>query len=258
MFNNLLKRFKREKCTVNFNNGDGLDVVNDKVKEIVIEDLHTRTTDKNPYVYKKADDKFDYSKTIIKIRPVIDPCVIQEAYRMTSNSDREFTISDEDIYETLHSPVRCMIFWIKMYNIPNCVSVHLVRHAHHTPFVKTGREDRHGLGDKEHRYSCKDHGMFINAETLINIAKKRLCNKALGDVSFLMYEIREGIREYSEHLANKMVPNCVAMMRCPESKGSCRQIDKMIKLYGKKYFATTPDYCLPKVLKESIYENEDN
>ena len=41
-----------------------------------------------------------------------------------------------------HSPIRTLNFCFKLINIPSWVSVHLVRHIHAIPFVKTQRNDR--------------------------------------------------------------------------------------------------------------------
>ena len=40
-----------------------------------------------------------------------------------------------------HSPLRCLMFNIDLYDIPRFVSDHLVRHIHTQPFVSTGRHD---------------------------------------------------------------------------------------------------------------------
>jgi hypothetical protein len=45
------------------------------------------------------------------------------------------------IIKAEHSPLRCLMFNINFYDIPNYVSVHLVRHVHAQPFVSTSRPD---------------------------------------------------------------------------------------------------------------------
>lgn len=131
-------------------------------------------------------------------------------------------ISKVALYRAEHSPIRCKIFWIEMHDIPSFVSTHLVRHkigVEH--FVQTGRDDRNKENtDERTRVFPVRHGMFINAQALIFMSRKRLCNKAHPNTQQVMEEIRKKMHEVDPFLAMNMVSECVYRGFCPELK-SC-------------------------------------
>ena len=85
------------------------------------------------------------------------------------------------IIKAEHSPLRCLMFNIDFYDIPNYVSVHLVRHIHAQPFVSTSRPDIDGKQvprEEQKKIDPVNMRLFLNAQEIINISKVRLCNKA--------------------------------------------------------------------------------
>ena len=122
------------------------------------------------------------------------------------------------LYKSEHSPIRTQLFWVEMRGIPTFVSVHLVRHkigVEH--FVKSNRPDRGGDGEAN-RMTPVDHCMFINAQALITMARKRLCNKASVQTRGVMYEIRDQVSLVDDALARAMVPDCIYRHECHELK----------------------------------------
>lgn len=114
----------------------------------------------------------------------------------------------DKLYDCEHSPIRTIMFWIEMRDIPSFVSVHFVRHkigVEH--YVKSLRDDRGGDGT-EGRNSPVNHAMLINAQALINMARKRMCRKAHPETMRVMFLIWSAIEEVDPYLADYMGPEC--------------------------------------------------
>lgn len=145
----------------------------------------------------------------ITIEKVINIELARKACNFTIHNDKsESKISLEKIYQCEHSPIRTQMFWIEMKNIPTFVSVHLVRHkigVEH--FVKTMR-DEFVDGDKVNRLTPINHAMLINAQSLINLARKRLCYKASKETRKIVHAIRGVLFLKDPDLAKRMVPEC--------------------------------------------------
>lgn len=126
-----------------------------------------------------------------------------------------------DFYRSQHSPIRTQMFWVDLSGIPNFVHTHFVRHTVGvTHFVKTGREDR-GMKQEQNRWTPNEMGIWLNAETLINMSRKRLCNQAHPVTVKTMKMIKKCIAEVDPSLAKYMVRECVYRNGyCPEFK-SC-------------------------------------
>ena len=128
------------------------------------------------------------------------------------------------LYRAEHSPIRTQIFWIEMFNIPTFVSVHLVRHkigVEH--FVQSNREDRGG-DITANRLTPINHAMLANANALINMARKRLCNRSHLHTQGVMAAITLGVYTLDAPLAKAMVPECRYRGQCPEFKPCGQQI----------------------------------
>jgi hypothetical protein len=121
-----------------------------------------------------------------------------------------------DIYRWEHSITRSQIFSVQLIDVPTFVSVHLVRHVTTTPFVRSNRIDRGGNG-KEDRYTPVNHRFLANAESIMHMARRRLCYQASHETREVMKEIRRMILKVDPALAYYMVPNCVYRGGyCPE------------------------------------------
>lgn len=109
-----------------------------------------------------------------------------------------------------HSPIRELTFGIKM-TIPYWVSVHFTRHHvgvnHYVQTQRTDRTgvDRHSLPQGE----MVSHIMSINAQSLINIAHKRLCKQASPETREVMQEIVKQVIKVAPYLKDVLVPLCV-------------------------------------------------
>jgi len=131
------------------------------------------------------------------------------------------------IIKSEHSPLRCLMFNIDFYDIPNYCMGHLVRHVHSQPFVSTSRPDidGHQLPREEQRKTDPvNMRLFLNAQEIINISKVRLCNKAEAETRKIWNEVIKELRKIEPELANACVPSCCYRGFCPEFK-SCGLAD---------------------------------
>lgn len=87
------------------------------------------------------------------------------------------------ILNARHSPIRYLRFSFLLEDIPSWVSVHLCRHVHAQPYVKSQRNDRQSDYDRNKAPQDAPISMIwdINAEELMVIANKRLCNMAADE-----------------------------------------------------------------------------
>lgn len=143
----------------------------------------------------------------IKVTKLTDKKLLDKACSFTVGKDVDVQ-SMHKFYKSEHSPIRTQMFCVEMYDIPSFVSVHLVRH--HTGvehFVKSNRTDRGGSENVD-RYSPVNHLMILNAQSLINIARKRLCTQASLETREVMNEIKAQIKKIDLALSDCMVPEC--------------------------------------------------
>lgn len=136
------------------------------------------------------------------------------------------------MYQCEHSPVRTQLFWIRMKGIPTFVSVHLVRHSAtgQSHFVESNRDDRGGT-DTTDRLTPVNHSMLLNAQHLIDMAKKRLCYASHKTTVGVFVRLRNAIHKVDPALAEVMVPECVVRGYCPELRPCRLGPEKVIRSY---------------------------
>jgi len=109
-----------------------------------------------------------------------------------------------------HSPVRTLEFCFKLTNIPNFVAVHLVRHVHAIPFVKSQRNDRQNDYDRcaARQDSPVDMMWYMNAEELMTIANKRLCTQASPETREVIRTICNEVVKVNPEFEGLLVSMC--------------------------------------------------
>ena len=144
-----------------------------------------------------------------------DSSLIDKACSFTV--DKEVKVKNyHRMYKSEHSPIRTKMFWIEMYDIPSFVSTHFVRHKFGVEhFVKSLRDDRGGTGTED-RMSPVNHAMLVNAQALINMARKRLCTATHVETQVVMLNIHDAIAALDPDLARCMVVDCVYRGGCHE------------------------------------------
>lgn len=110
-----------------------------------------------------------------------------------------------------HSPIRSLIFVFRL-EIPYWVSVHLVRHkigVEH--FVQSQRNDRQNQYDRETapQGAMVSHCIMLNAESLITISHKRLCNQASKETREVVQEMCNQAVKVCPELDGLLVPMCI-------------------------------------------------
>ena len=136
------------------------------------------------------------------------------------------------IIKAEHSPIRCLMFNIDFYDIPNYVSVHLVRHVHAQPFVSTSRPDIDGKQvprEEQKKIDPVNMRLFLNAQEIIAISRARLCSKAEAKTREIWRQVVKTLANMEPELAAACVPNCIYRGHCPEMK-SCGLADSELFL----------------------------
>ena len=130
----------------------------------------------------------------------------------------------KSILEARHSPIRMLHFVFELREIPYWVSVHLCRHVHAIPFVKSQRNDRQNKYDRNGARQDAPVNMMweMNAEELCVIANKRLCKMASEETRNVVSEMCRLVTEKLPEFEDVLVPACVYNGRCHEMNGGCK------------------------------------
>lgn len=120
-----------------------------------------------------------------------------------------------------HSPIRRIKFYWRWSGLKSWVSVHMVRHKigiEH--WVSTQRPDRTDNQDKDRdklpQGALVNHACEADAQALINISRKRLCECASTQTRLAWKTVKEKVAETEPELANCMVRECIYRGFCPE------------------------------------------
>lgn len=114
------------------------------------------------------------------------------------------------ILEARHSPIRYLRFSFYI-ECPSWVSVHLCRHIHAQPYVKSQRNDRQNDYDRNSARQDTPVCMIfdVNAEELMTIANKRLCNLAAEETRQLVQLMCREVKNVCPEFESFLVPMCV-------------------------------------------------
>lgn len=109
-----------------------------------------------------------------------------------------------------HSPIRYLRFSFYL-EIPYYVSVHLARHVHAQPYIRSQRNDRQDAYD---RCAARQDALVamiwdLNAEELMAVANKRLCLKADPATRKVVERMRECLLDVAPEVCDMMRPMCV-------------------------------------------------
>lgn len=137
-----------------------------------------------------------------------------------------------------HSVIKLVEYTISFKNIKQWATVHLVRHGFTLPFVHSQRPENRDLlteypyikelidlfgeplnpRDYVLQGETNDMDFVVNAQTLINISRKRLCRCASKETREAWELVKSEIQKIDPVLASVMVPNCVYSGFCREMK----------------------------------------
>lgn len=130
----------------------------------------------------------------------------------------------KSILEARHSPIRLLHFVFEIRDIPYWVSVHLCRHVHAVPFVRSQRNDRQSEYDRNSARQDAPVNMMweMNAEELCVIANKRLCKMASEETRNVVSKMCNLVKEVMPEFEDVLVPACVYNGKCHEMNGGCK------------------------------------
>lgn len=113
------------------------------------------------------------------------------------------------ILEARHSPIRRLQFSFYI-ECPYWVSVHLCRHIHAQPYVKSQRNDRQSEYDRNSAPQNAFVSMIwdMNAEELMTIANKRLCRLASAETREVVQNMCDLVIAKMPEFKAVLVPNC--------------------------------------------------
>lgn len=124
---------------------------------------------------------------------------------------------EEKYFISEHSPIRSFDLRITLHNIYYPTSVHFARHVHSLPYVKSSRPDR--TGKARSLNDGVDHMFDINAQGMIDMARKRLCIGCCSKDTYLwMVAIKKSLFHLyaTKELGRVLVPNCLYRNSCNE------------------------------------------
>lgn len=190
--------------------------------------------------FKEAFESMDKIEPLKKgIRVTRFECVKPDWIRVVNAARR--TVGKKPIYKepsnafkrkillAEHSPIRLLEYDFTWEDIQQWVTTHLVRHHEGCEkFVYTQRTDRNeqlkGLKrDELPQGLLNDMDMTCNAQSFINISRKRLCSCASKETREAWKLVVEFLKEVDPILAEKCVPECVY-------RGFCSERDESPKL----------------------------
>lgn len=137
-----------------------------------------------------------------------------------------------------HSPIRYLHFSILLEDIPYWVSVHLTRHVHSQPYVKSQRNDRQDEYDRNEARQDAPVNMIwdMNAEELLNIANKRLCQCAAKETREVVERMCQLVIDKCPEFTYFLVPMCEyhdgvchEMHGCGKHRNPWSKLEKEVK-----------------------------
>lgn len=113
------------------------------------------------------------------------------------------------ILNARHSPIRRLHFSFYI-ECPYWVSVHLCRHIHAQPYVKSQRNDRQSECDRKTAPQDASVCMIwdMGAEELLTVANKRLCQKACKETREVVSKMCELVIDKMPEFRGLLVPMC--------------------------------------------------
>ena len=129
---------------------------------------------------------------------------------------------------TEHSPIRGLQFEIVFEGLPAYIANHLKTHfeGFSLQISESNRRDypsRYGKTVTRDGEAPIRHGMVCNAQSLINVSRKRLCSGADSFTIKVWMKVKEAMMEVNKDVAEHMVVECIYRGGiCPEIYHKCK------------------------------------
>ena len=138
-----------------------------------------------------------------------------------------------------HSHIKLVEYLISFKDLKTWVGIHILRHPFVLPFIHSQRDDRRDNPiprDEMGQGTPNDQDFVMNAQTLINVSRKRLCGAAAADTRKAWKMVKKEIEKQEPIMASVMVPNCIYRGFCPEGDRCCgyvktKQYQEKLKEY---------------------------
>lgn len=137
-----------------------------------------------------------------------------------------------DILRSQHSPIRTLMFTIRVSDLPYWVAMHFRTHKYGIEhYISSQRNDRQDKYDRNEapQGAFVTHVMDVNAQELIQIARMRLCGQASQETREAMLAIRKEVVKTNPEFAPFLVPKCLVMQGCNEFR-PCEVIGEVKEL----------------------------
>lgn len=139
-----------------------------------------------------------------------------------------------------HSPIRQLIVKWKWVDLMYWVSVHFVRHKFGIEhWVKSQRPDRitnvKTNRNDEPQSTLIDHECEANAQAIISISRKRMCNMAMPDTRLAWAFFLKELAKREPELYKTCVPDCIYRGHCYEYKSCGYHKTEAFQSYLKQY-----------------------
>lgn len=144
----------------------------------------------------------------------VDWLEVKRRALVTMGYNKIVTKPDENwkhkILKARHSPIRRLRFSFDI-TCPYWVSVHLCRHIHAQPYVRSQRNDRQSEYNRNSAPQDAPVNMIwdMNAEELMVIANKRLCKQASEETRYVVKLMCEQVLKEHPEFRKLLVPACV-------------------------------------------------
>ena len=218
-------------------------------------------------------------KPVVEVEQIVPWSVARDAARRTIGKEplgrEKSEVSHKFKIQSCiaeHSQIKLVQYRISFKDLRQWVGVHILRHPYLLPFIHSQRVDRREDIDKmvdkvmgiieddiknDPNFNKRDYlfqgeendqDFYVNAQTLINISRKRLCMCASKETREAWEMVKEAIVKIDPEVAHCMVKNCVYRSRCPEMHPACQywKTEKFKEEY-EKYWSEAA--CMQESLK---------
>ena len=227
-------------------------LVND-LQELIEANKNTNSINHEVEAMLEGDTKLAWLERVTSWKRVLN------AARRTigrSPSEKEPTDSwKAKILLAEHSPIRLLEYDFGWEKIRQWVTAHFVRHHQGCEkFVHSQRGDRRELPcDRDHIYqgAKNDMDMTANAQSLINISRKRCCMCASKETRDAWAMVLNELEKIDPVLRSKCVRECVYRGFCPEWMSNCKYC------YSPAYWLELAQYRNTKFGKDETWKEWD-
>lgn len=141
-----------------------------------------------------------------------------------------------------HSPIKLVEYLISFKDLKQWIGVHLLRHPYTIPMIHSQRSDRRDIKEEypyvekvaqiiksdilsDHSFNPRDYvvqgevndqDFYVNAQTLINISRKRLCSCSSKETREAWQAVKDAVAEIDPVMSEFMVRQCCYRGFCPE------------------------------------------